>query len=442
MTHREQRRSWIFKVGRRTAIATLGLVVVLALTLGVTSAAQAQTFQVLHTFTGKLDGANPEGAGLTMDRAGNLYGAAAFGGLETEACSYFGSCGTVYKLSRKGSGWVFNTLYLFTGGTDGNSPDTPIAFGLDGLIYGTTFYGGIPGPCDEHGCGIIYSLRPAATACKSALCPWSETVLYRFTGEDDGGSPAFGAFALDQAGNLYGTALGGAYRSGIVYELIRDNGQWTLNVLYSFTGQSDGSSPWSGVTADAAGNFYGTTLSGGLYQDGTAWELSPTGQGWTLTPIHQFLLNSDGYRSEGNLLLDSSGNLWGANEYGGPGGGGTVFELTPSSGSWNFSVVHSFTQIYGSQAPLVMDPAGNLYGTSVNGGTYGYGTAFKMSPSDGGWSYTVLHNFTGGSDGANPYGQIVLDGNGNLYGTTFEGGMGPSCYVGSNGCGVVWEITP
>ncbi len=405
--------------------------------------AQAQTFQVLHTFTGKLDGANPEGAGLTMDRAGNLYGAAAFGGLETEACSYFGSCGTVYKLSRKGSGWVFNTLYLFTGGADGNSPDTPIAFGLDGLIYGTTFYGGIPGPCDEHGCGIIYSLRPAATACQSALCPWSETVLYRFTGEDDGGEPGLRRVRLGPSRQSVRHGRGaGAYRSGIVYELIRDNGQWTLNVLYSFTGQSDGSSPWSGVTADAAGNFYGTTLSGGLYQDGTAWELSPTGQGWTLTPIHQFLLASDGYRSVGNVLLDSSGNLWGTNEYGGPGGGGTAYKLTPSNGSWDFSVLYSFTAVYGSQAPLVMDQAGNLYGTTVNGGTYGYGTVFKLTPSGSGWNYTALHNFSGGSDGAQPYGPIVRDGNGNLYGTTFEGGMGPGCYVGSNGCGVVWEITP
>lgn len=439
MEHRGLRQ---ISESRRVRISLRGLPILFAFVLATFPTVQAQTFQVLHTFTGKLDGANPEGAGLTMDRAGNLYGAAAFGGLETQACSYFGSCGTVFKLSRKGSGWIFSTLYLFNGGSDGNSPDAPIAFGPDGLIYGTTFYGGISDPCDEHGCGIIYSLRPAPTSCQSALCPWVETVLYRFTGGSDGGSPAFGAFAVDQAGDLYGTALGGAYGYGNVYELARDNGHWTLDVLYSFTGQSDGGSSWSGVTFDAAGNLYGTTLVGGLYQDGTAFELSPSGQGWTLTPLHQFLLASDGYGSFGNLLLDSFGNLWGANEYGGPGGAGTVYELTPSNGSGDFSVLYSFTAVYGSRAPLLMDQAGNLYGTTVNGGTYGYGTVFKLTPSDGGWNYTALHNFSGGSDGGEPLGQIVLDGNGNLYGTTFEGGMGPGCYVGSNGCGVVWEITP
>lgn len=168
MEHRGLRQ---ISESRRVRISLRGLPILFAFVLATFPTVQAQTFQVLHTFTGKLDGANPEGAGLTMDRAGNLYGAAAFGGLETQACSYFGSCGTVFKLSRKGSGWIFSTLYLFNGGSDGNSPDAPIAFGPDGLIYGTTFYGGVSDPCDEHGCGIIYSLRPAPTSCQWRSAP-------------------------------------------------------------------------------------------------------------------------------------------------------------------------------------------------------------------------------------------------------------------------------
>jgi len=415
----------------------IALVLVFIVTTMTIPAAQAQTFTVLHTFTGTADGANPLDAGLAMDGAGSLYGATALGGPQTEACSYFGSCGTVFKLSPRGSSWTFDTLYGFTGGSDGNYPDAPIAFGPDGVIYSTTFFGG-SNNCNYHGCGVVYSLRPPAAFCRSALCPWSETVLYRFTGESDGGEPAGGALAFDQTGNLYGTAAtGGAHAHGDVYELVHNSGQWTLNVLYSFTGQSDGGASWSGVTFASAGNMYGTTADGGLYQGGTAFELSPSGTGWNLTPIHQFVLDADGYLGVGNLLLDSSGNLRGTNEHFGMGGGGTAYELTFSNGSWHFSVLHSFSGGYGPQGAMVMDQAGNLYGTTVGGGAYGPGTVFKLTPSDGGWNYTVLHNFTGGSDGANPYGQIVLDGNDNLYGTTSEGGTG--C---NGGCGVVWKIAP
>ena len=435
------------KQDRDSAVARLAGMAGLFILLVAAMAAQAQTFTVLHTFTGGADGGNPTGAGLTMDSAGNLYGGAGFGGPQTQACSYFGGCGTLFKLTHKESGWIFDTLYGFTGGSDGNTPDAPLAFGPDGVVYGTTFYGGVSGMCDEQGCGTVFSLRPPPAPCKSELCPWLKTVLYRFTGENDGAAPAFGALAIDRTGNLYGTTTtAGADEHGDIYELAHDNGQWTLNVLHSFTGYGDGGSSWSGVTFDSAGNLYGTTEEGGLYQNGTAFELSPSGQGWILSSIHQFVLNSDGYRGVGNLLLDSHGNLWGTNEYGGSGGGGTAYELTPSNGSWGFSVLYSFTAVYGSQAPLVMDQAGNLYGTTVNGGTYRQGTVFELTPSGGGWNYTVLHNFTGGGDGGNPYGQIVQDARGNLYGTTLAGGRtgsGAECEETINHtCGVVWEITP
>jgi len=441
MKHVTQRGSLSLNPGLRPA--TQAVVIVFVLMVVFIPAAQAQTFQVLHTFTGGADGANPVGAGITMDKTGNLYGAAGYGGLTEPRCVFAGSCGTVFKMTRKGSGWIFNTLYEFMGGIDGDVPDAPVAFGPDGVLYGTTFNGGGNG-CYQDGCGIVYTLKPPPTACKTALCPWTETVLYRFTGGSDGAQPAFGALTFDQAGNFYGTtSWGGKYSYyGNVYELTPYNGQWTQNVLYSFTGGNDGGASWSGVIFDASGNLYGTTTEGGYDSGGTAFELTPSGQGWALNVLHEFQPSTEGYSAFGNLIFDSSGNLWGTNRYGGAGEAGTVFELTPSNGSWDLTVLHSFTGSNGPQAGLVMDQAGNFYGTAVTAGKYAAGSVFKLSPSGGGWTYTVLHDFTGGSDGAQPYGQIVLDSSGNLYGTTFEGGMTGGDICGSYGCGVVWEITP
>jgi uncharacterized repeat protein (TIGR03803 family) len=173
---------------------------------------------------------------------------------------------------------------------------------------------------------------------------------------------------------------------------------------------------------------------------GTAYELTLSGGSWTLTPLHQFVPGSDGNQSFGNLIFDFSGDLLGTNRYGGPGNAGGVFKLTPYNGSWDFAVLHSFSGENGPQAALAIDGPGNLYGTSVDGGKYGAGVVFELAPSGSGYVYSVLHDFTGGSDGGHPYGQIVLDANGNLYGATESGGMtGGYC---ANGCGVVWEITP
>jgi uncharacterized repeat protein (TIGR03803 family) len=425
-----QNQSW------RVALAALAIVFVPMAV--VTQSAQAQTFNVLHTFTGGADGAGPIGAGLSMDRAGSLYGAASYGGLVQ--CAFGASCGTAFKMSRKGSGWIFNTLYEFTGGSDGWSPDAPLAIGPDGVLYSTTFYGGGNG-CDLDGCGTVYSLRPAATACKTALCPWSETVLYRFTGADDGANPAFGALAFDQAGNLYGTTTyGGKYPEyGNIYELTPANGGWTQNILHSFTGDLDGGSCWTGVIFDAAGNLYGVTRYGGLNSGGTAFQLTLSGQNWTLNVVHDFVPATEGYGAFGNLIFDSAGNLWGTNWAGGSGGAGTAYELKPPSYGWQLNVLHSFSGSLGPQAGLVMDALGNLYGTTNEDGKYNLGSVFKLTPAG---DYTVLHDFAGGSDGAFPYGQLVLDGNGNLYGTAYAGGMTGGNVCGSSGCGVVWEITP
>ena len=424
----------MFRLAIPVCTGTLWLILMVALPV------RAQTLTVLHAFTGESDGANPTGAGVTIDRAGNLYGGTGFGGLQGSQCYESLTCGTIFKITRHGSSWTFNTLYSFHG-PDGATPDAPLVFGLDGALYGSTFYGG--SGCSS-GCGNVFRLQPQPTFCASVQCSWVQTVLYQFTGQSDGGQPGFGAMSFDPAGNLYGTATQEGYdRCGTVFELAHNGNQWTFNLLWTFTGYSDGCSSWSGVIFDQAGNLYGTTTEGGANEFGTVFELSPSGQSWSLTPLHQFVNSSDGHDSFGNLVFDSSGDLFGTNRYGGSGGEGGIFELSPYNGSWNLSVLQSFRgEAAGPQGPLLRDSAGNLYGTSLETGNYGWGNVFKLAPSGSGFTYTDLYDFTGGSDGGWPTAQIVMDANGNLFGVTEVGGITGGDTCGTYGCGVVWELTP
>jgi uncharacterized repeat protein (TIGR03803 family) len=381
--------------------------------------AQAQTYKVIHTFTGRPDGEDPT-AGLARDGAGNLYGTATYGGSH--------SFGTVYQMKRAGSNWVFNPLYSFAGGSDGANPVGRVIFGPDGLLYGTT-----------ASASTVFKLRPSPKACTSAICTWTETVLYQFQGAPDGLQPQ-GDLIFDQMGNIYGATFAGGYDySGTVYQLKPSGNDWTESVLYRFSG-SDGQYPENGVVLDSANNLYGTTYGGGLNGVGTVFELTYlAGSGWTESFLYSFGNGSDGGHLYAGLIFDQSGNLYGATAGGGPGGGGTVFKLTPSNGSWTYSLVYGLTGgSCGPYATLFMDGAGNIYGTTYCDGSYGYGNVFELSPSNGGWTYTDLYDFTGGSDGGNPISNVVLDANGNLYGTTSAGGSG----CAPTGCGVVWEITP
>jgi uncharacterized repeat protein (TIGR03803 family) len=425
MQSKEESRNLFFRTFSRAATAMLTIATVFTLTVVLAQPAQAQTFTVIHTFTGGGDGANSY-AGLTMDQAGNLYGTASLGGGSGN--------GTVFRLSQKGSGWVFTPLYSFQGSPDGATPEARVVFGPDGILYGTTSFGGACG-----GCGTVFNLKPYPTACKTALCGWQETVLYSFTGGTDGMNPGLGDLIFDQAGNLYGTTSGGgAYGYGAVFELVPSQGGWTEKLLYSFTGGSDGSQPFAGLIFDNAGNLYGTTVYGGTYGWGTVYELTPSGSGWTVTVLYTFQGGSDGRDPFGGLIFDQAGNLYGDNWSAGPNDGGTVFELAPSNGSWTYSVVYGFKGYgpYGPAANLVMQGAGNLYGTTVNNGhgSYGNGNVFELTSSGGSWTYTSLYDFTGGNDGAEPLCTVIFDANGNLYGTTY--------YGGADGNGVVWEITP
>ncbi len=403
----------------------------------------AQTFSVIHSFTGH-DGANPI-VGLTLDAAGNLYGTTEFGG--GHGCN-IGDCGAVFKLTHRGSGWVLSLLYAFTGGQDGRFPSARVTFGPDGTLYGTASTG-----TSNDYYGTVYNLRPPASVCKSVSCPWTETTIFPFnfaTGYYPSGDLIFDAY-----GHMYGTtSSGGEFQNcggggcGVVYRLTLSGGVWTEDILYNFTDGVDGGHPSSGVLFDHAGNLYGTASIDNFQgsSGGAVFELTPSGSGWTQTALYHFHDASAGSGPYGGLIFDASGNLYGTTAYGGSGDGGTVFELSPSGGTWNFNLLSSLTGLpggyLGPYGKLVQDNAGNLYGSSVSGGTYNYGYVFKLTPSNGGWTLTDLHDFTNGSDGAWPYDGLVIDASGNLYGTTFVGGSpGEGCYYGFN-CGVVFEITP
>jgi len=392
--------------------------------------AQSQTFSVIHNFTGGQDGANPM-AGLTMDRAGNLYGTANSGGNLGGSCG-IGGCGAVFRLTNRNSNWLLTPLYDFAGGNDGVNPQTSsVVIGTDGSLFSTTYLGGGSCPGHPEGCGTVFNLQPPPTACKTALCPWMETVLQRFNGSN--GDGPVGAVVFDPAGNLYGvTVLGGLDGGGTVYELNANN--WTESVLFHPYGY-----PGSGLTPDHAGNFYGSTFAGGI-DFGSIYELTQPGFGWTITDIHDFTNGSDGRYPKAGVIFDQAGNLYGATGAGGSGNGGTVFQLAPSNGSWTYSTLYSFTgsdngpSIVGPVGNLVMDNAGNLYGTTLVDGALGYGAVFELTPSNGGWTYTSLHDFTNGSDGSYPYSNLIFDAVGNIYGTASAGG--------ANELGVVFEIAP
>lgn len=414
---------------RSASVLALGFAVA---SIGLQSV-HAQTFTVLHNFTGGVDGNTPDTG--TVDAAGNFYGTTQSGGAAQH--------GTAFKLARSSGSWVLSTLYNFAGGNDGAAPRTGLTFGPDGSLYGATVDGGSQN-CDQ-GCGTVYKLQPPVTFCRSILCYWNETVLYRFVaGGSDGAYPSSGV-TFDSTGNLYGTTEGGGnnglngycsyfYGCGIVYELSPSNGAWMETVLHIFTGGPDGKYPAGEVVIDHAGNVFGATQGPAVSGvPGSIYELTPSQAGWNKSFIYQFQGASDGSEPVG-LITDAVGNLYGETSFGGSGVGGTVYELSSANG-WAFTLLYSQSGNPQNRASrLTMDAAGNLYGTTYDDGQYGRGSVFKLTPSMGGWTYTSLHDFTGGSDGNGPASPVVLDSHGNVYGTTQLGGM--------YGNGVAFQIAP
>ena len=254
--------------------------------------------------------------------------------------------------------------------------------------------------------------------------------LYKFKDGNDGGHPAAG-LVFDAAGSLYGTTgFGGGQTCnenepcGTVFKLTPNlDGSWKESVLYRFKGGSDGQNPAAGLIFDAVGNLYGTTPA-------TVFELTPNSDGtWTESVLYSFCQLekcADGDGSVASLIFDAAGSLYGTTFGGGSSSAGTVFKLVPNSdGTWTESVLHSFSGPDGADPAggLIFDASGNLYGTTWSGGTGGGGIVFELTPnSDGSWKEHVLHAFKGEKDGSTPYASLTLDAAGNLYGTTYFGG--------------------
>jgi uncharacterized repeat protein (TIGR03803 family) len=417
---------------------------------------------VLYSFTGGTDGANPY-AGLLRDLAGNLYGTTAYGGASGD--------GVVYELDLKNNETV---LYSFTGGADGANPAAGVIRDAGGNLYGTTYYGGNLSGCYGSGCGVVYQIsaggletvlytfsggtdgaNPYAgvirdlagnlygtaeyggdlSECYGSGCgvvykvgKAGETLLYTFTGAADGAYPS-ASLVSDLAGNLYGTSDGGGpAQAGVVFKLNKASQE---TVVYGFPG-TDGSGPWAGVILDSAGNLYGTTNGGGASGAGTVYKIDTTGKE---TVLYNFTGGADGGDPNAGVILDAAGNLYGTAVDGGAYGGGVVYKLAPSGQQ---TVLYSFmdsTNCFGCPSTdgnfpyggVIMDSAGNLYGTTASGGTSGWGTLWKLDTSG---QETILHDFTNGADGGNVYSGVVMDSAGNLYGTTYAGAK----------AGVVYEM--
>jgi uncharacterized repeat protein (TIGR03803 family) len=361
--------------------------------------------------------------------------------------SLFGAlvtCVSMVALSGLASAQTETILHTFEG-PDGSFVPSGLVFDAAGNLYGTTEEGG------AFGKGTIFELSPSLGG------TWNFTLLYSFTGGADGNGP-YGTLTIDSAGNLYGCAAGGANELGTAFEFARSSeGQWTLTVLYSFGAYPGDSTGPAGLIFGPDGNLYGATYSGGtgtcVGGCGSVFELATSASGqWNETVLYSFAGRTDGDHANASLVFDGQGNLYGTTSQGGKlgyclnDGCGTVFELMPAQGGlWTEQIIHWFNGREGGfpEAGLTIDSSGNLYGTTQVGGLVpcdtglgGCGLVFRLKPlGSGGWFYTVLHKFGGGSsgDGANPVAGLVFD-KGSLYGTTFAGGST------SPGFGAVFQL--
>lgn len=373
-------------------------------------------------------------SGVTFDKAGALYGTAVDGGLE--GCFEGGECGAVYRLTppaQQGGAWTETLLYSFgaAGADGGGFPINGVVFDKSGNLFGSDF--------------TLFELSPPG----GGGTPW----IVREIDSSETGFPA--TPVLDGAGNLYSTTgYSNSQSLGSVFAMRNVNGSWMTVPLHDFTGGSDGVGPSNGLLRDKAGNLYGMV---GSWTNpsfcGSVYELSPnqTHKVWTLTTLHNFSGPDGCIPSTSNLIFDSNGNIYGTTGTGGTstncqGGCGTVFELSPSGGTWTFSLVYSFNGGNDGVGPngVVIDRNGALYGTTnmggpgfclSNGQSVGCGTIFKLAPPvnvGDPWTKTALHNFQGAGDGWFPYSGVTIGPDGALYGTTSLGG--------SYGYGTVYRI--
>ncbi len=436
-----------------------GVAVIVILTAAYESDAAAATrWKTIYTFAGRNDGQYPI-APLIADAKGNLYGTTSEGGGGLSCAGFTEGCGTVFELVAPASPsgrWQEQILHTFTGGSDGSNPVGGLIFDAAGNLYGTTFNGGdlsnslCADGVGNIGCGVAFELSPPS----SHGGAWTETVLHMFEeGGMDGAFPAAG-LVFDAVGNLYGTAAGGVFTSkssnlGGVFQLSpAGGGPWNESMIYSFLGLSDGYAPYGPLVFDGSGNLYGTTSAGGNDNDGAVFQLvPPVGPGpWTENSLLDFN-GSDGAYPTGGLLVDPSGNLFGTTAYGGSDGDGVAFELVPpqSGGSWTEVVLWNFIGSGGDANPygFVQDALGNLYGTTLGNSDNACGEVFELSNAGGTWSESKLHLFTEKhfNQGGFPQAPVVYGKWNALYGTTTEGGK-ESCGFFNDGCGTVFGLLP
>jgi uncharacterized repeat protein (TIGR03803 family) len=411
-----QRASGITALARKSLTSALFTVAVMTCLM-----VSAQE-KALYSFS---VGSGPEGA-LVADSKGNLYGTTSFGG-------QFGN-GAVFELSpptQRGKSWTEKTLYSFDAAAgDLFEPIGPLVL-HNGKLYGTTYGGPSADP------GGVFELSLSGST-------WTETILHIFTGTlSDGWYPQYGV-VFDSSGNLYGaTYQGGSHEVGVIFQLVPGTGGiWTENILYSFTGLSDGGYPTGPVFMSKTGQLYGLAGWNGKNFSGLVYELK-SGTPWTESVLYTFTGGTDGGGPSGPLTLDKAGNFYGVTGVGGL-GNGVVFELSPSGSTWTESALYSFTGGSNGNKPFegaIFDSTGSLYGTTSLGGSgscssgFGCGAVFKLTPPTGGgsWTETTLYDFTGGSDGGEPLASLILH-KGFLFGTSYVGGT-------SNG-GVVFQVKP
>lgn len=318
-------------------------------------------------------------------------------------------------------------LYAFSDGAGGGFPNAGVILDASGDLLGTASTGGSPN-C-SIGCGVVYELRESSG--------WSENVLHTFTGSD--GEFPNAVLLASANGTLYSTTwYGGSAGNGTVFSLTPGGSTWKESVLYGFSGTTDGSAPAAGVIADNAGNLCGTTYKYDGDNNGVAFELRKQSRGsWKDRVLYTFTNNGGGENPYAGLLMPAKGKLYGTTIESGPSDGGVAFELVLAKHTSTEKVLHAFGGAGDGDSPyggLVTDKSGNLFGTTLFGGTNNAGTVYELTPArNGQWKERVLYSFTGGSDGEYPSGTLTFDSSGNLYGTTSNGGQ--------NGYGVIFEVT-
>jgi len=391
------------KSRKRTSVINKLHILIFMTVLALAAPAPAQTYTVLYSFPGGSGGQYPI-PGVIQDTVGNFYGTTANGGSD--------GYGVVFEVTTSGTEKV---LHAFSGGSDGEYPYSPLLRDSKGNLYGTTNSGG------AYGNGVVFKIDAAG----------KESILYAFAGGTSDGCNPYQGLIIDSKGNLYGTTNAcGAFNYGTVFKLT-PRGEAT--VLHSFAGGSkDGQEPsfYGHLLMDKAGKLYGSTQVGGSSGDGVLYKLSAKRK---LTVLHSFAGgSSDGQYSSGSVAVDKAGNFYGTTYKGGADDYGVVWEVSKKRKE---TILHSFaggsSDACYTVAGVVLDSEDNVYGNSSLCGASGEGTAWKLSKKG---TLTLLHSFAGGSDGAVPYGELLRTANGELYGTTLEGG--------TDGYGTVWSYLP